>query len=301
MRERTTSWGRRGAVVLAVFSTLSIAACASSRPTSAPTTAEATGPPANVFVPSSYDGSVAIPLVVLLHGYTASGDMAESYLLLQPLAEQRGFLYAHPDGTKDKMGQRFWNATDACCDMFSARVDDSVRLMTFIEQVENTYNVDPKRIYVVGHSNGAFMSYRMACDHADRIAAIVSVAGASFADPAKCKPSEPVNVLQIHGTADEIIDYRGGQIEGRTYPGAQESTTMWASYNGCRPTPDASPAPLDLEAKIAGDETAVSVYTDCPAGGAVELWTVNGGAHVPTISSTFSSRIIDFLFAHPEP
>jgi polyhydroxybutyrate depolymerase len=252
-------------------------------------------------VPSSYDGSVAVPLVVLLHGYTASGDMAESYLRLQPLAEERGFLYAHPDGSTDKTGLRFWNATDACCNLFSANVDDSAKLMTLIEGVQKTYNVDAKRIYVVGHSNGGFMSYRMACDHADRIAAVVSIEGATFADPTKCMPSEPVNVLQVHGTADQIIDYEGGLIDGHAYPGAPATAAMWASYNGCRATPQVLADPIDLEATIAGTETAVSVFSDCPAGGAVELWTVDGGSHVPSISSTFSSRIIDFLYAHPKP
>ena len=296
-RRRTTSRLRKGAAAFVLIAALAFAACGTSKPT----TADRTDRPAGVFVPSSYDGSVSVPLVVLLHGYTASGDMAESYLELQPLAERRGFLYVHPDGAKDKTGQLFWNATDACCDMFSANVDSSAHLMTLIDNVRHTYNVDAKRIYVVGHSNGGFMAYRMACDHADRIAAIVSVAGATFADPNKCKPSEPVNVLQIHGTADEIINYQGDQIDGHAYPGAQATATTWASYNGCRPTPEASATPLDLEATIAGAETSVSVFADCPRGGAVELWTVDGGSHVPAISSTFSSRVIDFLYAHPKP
>jgi polyhydroxybutyrate depolymerase len=288
---------RRGAFCLVLASALVLAACG----TSSPSTTDPAVPPVEVFVPSSYDGSVAIPLVVLLHGYTTSGDMAESYLELQPLAEERGFLYAHPDGSKDRMGQRFWNATDACCDVFSAKVDDSAHLMALIDNAQKTYNVDAKRIYVVGHSNGGFMAYRMACDHADRIAAVVSVAGATFADTKQCTPSGPVNVLQIHGTADEVIDYQGGQIDGHAYPGATATAATWASYNGCRPTPEMSGTPVDLEAKIAGAETSVSLFADCPTGGAVELWTVNGGSHVPTISSTFSSRIIDFLYAHPKP
>jgi polyhydroxybutyrate depolymerase len=288
---------RRAALGVVVSSALVFAACGRSTPPSAAPADR----PRDVFVPSSYDGSVAVPLVVLLHGYTTSGDMAESYLGLQPLAEERGFLYAHPDGSKDKSGLRFWNATDACCNLFSSNVDDSAKLMTLIESVQKAYNVDVKRIYVVGHSNGGFMSYRMACDHADRIAAVVSIAGATFADPTKCMPSEPVNVLQIHGTADQVIDYEGGLIEGHAYPSAQATAATWASYNGCLATPEVSADPLDLEATIAGTDTAVSVYSDCRAGGAVELWTVDGGSHVPSISSTFSSRIIDFLYAHPKP
>jgi polyhydroxybutyrate depolymerase len=157
--------------------------------------------------PISYDGSAAVPLIISLHGYTSSGVEQEQYFTLQPLAEQRGFLYIHPDGTKDASGNQFWNATDACCDLRALGTDDAAYLLSMIEQVQQKYKVDPKRIYIVGHSNGAFMSYRMACDHADKIAAIVSLAGATFADPDRCKPSQSVSVLQVHGTADNVIPF----------------------------------------------------------------------------------------------
>lgn len=295
---------RKAALVLLVGSACVLAACGSRRSTTQAATTTIIGPtdrPAGVFVPSRYDGSVAIPLVMLLHGYTASGDIAERYVHLEPLAQERRFLYVHPDGTKDATGQRFWNATDACCNLFSSGVDDSAYLLGLIDDVQRRYNVDAKRIYVVGHSNGGFMSYRMACDHADRIAAIASVAGATFADPQKCQPSEPVNVLQVHGTADAVIAYQGGAIQGHAYPGATTTVASWASYNGCRSTPESSTTPLDLEADIAGAETSVSAFAECPVAGAVELWSIDGGSHVPAISSTFSARIIDFLYAHPKP
>jgi polyhydroxybutyrate depolymerase len=257
--------------------------------------------PYDVFVPSGYDGSVAVPLVVLLHGYTASGAIQESYLQFQPLAEARVFLYVHPDGTTNSVGQKFWNATDACCNLFGSPVDDSAYLAGLIERVQNDYKVDPKRIYIVGHSNGGFMSYRMACDHADRIAAIVSLAGATFADATKCKPSEPVSVLQIHGTVDDTIAYEGGEILGRGYPGAKASVASWATYDGCPSDPTVSDSRLDLEANIVGSETSDSAYSDCAHGSTVELWTIEGGSHVPAISPTFSSQVIDFLLAHPKP
>jgi polyhydroxybutyrate depolymerase len=253
-----------------------------------------------VFVPKSYTGAAAVPLVVLLHGYTASGVLQEFYFKLQPLAEARGFLYVHPDGLKDGIGNQFWNGTDACCDLSNKGVDDVAYLTSILDQVQAKYKVDPKRVYFLGHSNGGFMSYRMACERADRVAAIASLAGATFADTSRCKPSEPVSVLQVHGTVDSTIRYTGGQIQGKPYPSAETTAATWASYNACTPTPAASAAKLDLEAKLDGAESSVSAYAGCKANTAVELWTIERGVHTPALSDSFAPSVIDFLLAHPK-
>ena len=256
--------------------------------------------PFEVFAPSSYSPDAPMPLVVLLHGFGASGAIQEAYFRLEPLAEQRGFLFVHSDGTINALGKRFWNATDACCG-FSSTVDDSAYLMSLIEQVQAQFNVDPKRIYLVGHSNGGFMSYRMACEHADTIAAIVSLAGATYLDTDECDPTEPVSVLQIHGTADGTIAFDGGSILGNEFPGALATVTSWAAYNECTGDAIDLPTPLDLEGSIDGDESTATQFAGCPAGGATELWTIPGGSHIPGPSPTFSAEIIDFLFDHPKP
>ena len=145
------------------------------------------------------------------------------------------------------------------------------------------------------------MSYRMACEHADKIAAIASLAGATFADVDRCQPSEPVNVLQIHGTADSVIGYEGGDILGNEFPSAPTTVATWASYNGCDPTLQSDETRLDLEANLPDTDTTVAGFADCPAGGDVELWTIEDGAHSPLLSATFTEQVIDFLLAHPKP
>ena len=199
------------------------------------------------------------------------------------------------------IGNGFWNATDACCNFAANPVDDVAYISAIIEQVEAKYNVDPKRIYVAGHSNGGFMSYRMACELSDKVAAIASLAGETFADTATCKPPSQVSVLQVQGTADETINYEGGEIRGVAYPGAATTTATWAGYNGCQTTPVPAAVKLDLDVGIAGDETSVSTYAGCEQGSAVELWTIDGGSHIPALSPMFGSKVIDFLYAHPKP
>ena len=224
--------------------------------------------------------------------------------------EERGF--RAPDGSRSSSGERFWNATDACCDAHHSGEDDSSYLESLIEEIEAAAQIDAKRVYLIDHSNGGFMSYRMACDHADRLAAIVSLAGASWADPSDCRPSEPVAVLQIHGTADDTVHYDGGTVsdvgigkDGAPYPGVDAMLAAWTEYDGCKPGIAATDSLMDVDRTIDGSsgpaEATVFRASGCQPGGAVELWKIPGGGHVPELAPTFADAVVDFLFAHPKP
>lgn len=257
--------------------------------------------PTTVFVPPGYDPEKPAPLLILLHGYGASGTIQDTYLGVKEVAEAHGMLYAHPDGTADSTGKQFWSATDACCNFANAPVDDSAYLIGLVNEVKSKANVDPKRVYFFGHSNGGFMSHRLACDHAGDVAAIASLAGAMFDDPTKCTPSEGVAVLQIHGTMDDTIAYGGGTLV-KTYPSANETINDWVGFDGCDTTPDLSKPDLDLDSGLAGNESKVQSWgTGCKPGGHAELWTIDGGAHIPAVSATFTESVIQFLLAHPKP
>jgi polyhydroxybutyrate depolymerase len=257
--------------------------------------------PVLVRVPADYDPATPAPLVLLLHGYSGNGAYQETYMQFAPLVDEFGFFYLHPDGTTDANGNQFWNATNACCDFYNTNVDDSGYLRALIDEMKSLYNIDDRRVYLIGHSNGGFMSYRMACEHAGTIAAIASLAGATFDDLADCTPSEPVHILQIHGTADTTIYYNGGSLYGTPYPGAVESAETWAAYDDCLIEADTSAPPMDLERGIPGAETLVSRYeTDCLPGGSAELWTIVDGSHIPWLSLEFSRYIIEYFLAHPK-
>jgi pimeloyl-ACP methyl ester carboxylesterase len=81
-------------------------------------------------------------------------------------------------GQQDRRGHRFWSATDACCNLDGLAVDDVAYLRAVIRDVSARHAVDPRRVFIVGHSNGGFMAHRMACEASDLVAAVVSLAGA---------------------------------------------------------------------------------------------------------------------------
>ncbi len=144
-----------------------------------------------VKVPDSYEASEATPLIILLHGYTSSGQNQDSYFKVSDLADDYGFLFVAPDGMQETGGaqNRFWNASDACCNFFSAEVDDSAYIRSIIDEMKQRFNVDSNRVYLIGHSNGGFMSFRMAYEHSDSVAAIASLAGANHLEEREAPPN----------------------------------------------------------------------------------------------------------------
>ncbi|WP_221328931.1 PHB depolymerase family esterase [Actinoplanes sp. L3-i22] len=305
--------GRVVGAMIAVAAVMAATACGSAggsgpspgipvvMPSSGTATVTIGGRPVTVHVPDSYDPARPAPLVVALHGYTSDAAELETYLRLTPESQRQGFVYAYPDGSTDDHGDRFWNATDACCDLFGAKPDDSGYLSALISSIQSTYRIDRGRVYLIGHSNGAFMAFRMACDHAGQITAIVAVNGAGWNDPARCRPSEPVSVLAIHSTDDESIAFAGGAIDGVTYPSAAATVTQWLGYDRCVAEGRDAPG-LDLVTDLPAAETSVRTYQQgCAGGSSVQAWTINGGTHVPRLGPAFAPAVTGFLLARSKP
>ena len=130
--------------------------------------------PVTISVPKSYAGGPT-PLLLVLHGYGSFGKHHEQYLGADTLTDA---IVVSPDGTQDPEGNRFWNTgSAACCNFHGSTVDDVKYLRDLLAEIRRVYNVDPKRIFVLGHSNGGFMAHRLGCEWSGELAAVVSLAG----------------------------------------------------------------------------------------------------------------------------
>ncbi len=256
--------------------------------------------PVELHVPADLDPEQPMPLLLVLHGYGINGITELAYSRLINLVDDPGVFVLAPDGTEDTEGNLYWNTGDTACLIGGpSPPDDQAYLTGLIDEVSSVWNVDPARIYVFGHSNGGFMAHRLACSDAGRYAAIISLAGAPPLDPAACVPSGPVSVLQIHGDADDTVLFAGGdQILDFTcpYPAATDTVTRWAAHDGCAELATQG-EPIDLDSSLTGAETAVDRYAGCTDGATVELWTIAGGSHVPTLRNDAHLAMWAFLSA----
>jgi polyhydroxybutyrate depolymerase len=229
------------------------------------------------------------PLLILLHSASTSGAHQERYMKLGPIAKKSGIIYIAPDGTMSPEGKRFWNASKSCCNKFNQEVDDVAYINSLIDEISAKTPVDPKRIYLIGHSNGAFMSYSFACK-TNKVAAIVAIAGAMDVNP-ECTPSAPVSLLDIHGTADKTIKIDGGVLNVNPYTSATETVKTIAQVNKCS---NPTTSKKDFEPTIKGAETTVINYS-CDTHTHLQFWKIGKGSHSPKLPSDFAQQVISFL------
>jgi len=260
------------------------------------TTVDVAGRPVHLYTPATPGSGTARGLVVVLHGYTGDAARTVDFFGLRALAGRRGFVIAAPEGTTDSQGNTFWNASRACCNFQGSDVDDSGFLSRVIDTVVAAQALDPSRVYVVGHSNGGFMAHTFACEHADQVAAIASLAGAMDTDAA-CHPAQPVSVLQVHGTADDSILFNGGEINAQPYTSASATVARWRTADRCRGDVRTGPR-LDADANVVGKDLTATTWTTCQDGTEVALWTIAGGSHIPTLTPAFTAALVDWLEAH---
>ena len=212
--------------------------------------------PYTVYVPA-HDDSAPLPVVMAFHGGGGNasagaastcpdGDLADPECL-HNVGARRGFVTVYPNGTPGPRGpeQRIWNAGGgqngwACVGFCRDDIDEAGYVVAVLDDLASWLPIDGDRIFGAGLSNGGAVLHRLACELADRFAAVAAIgAGNQFATSANCTPSRPIAVLHVHGTADGCWPYEGGPIvcanPNNTAPvvSVEQSMTDWAARNGC--------------------------------------------------------------------
>ena len=185
-------------------------------------------------VPPRYDGKSAISLVLIFHGAGNDGALLEQTLGFTELQREKMFLAVYPNGI-----DKAWNGgRTAPTSEASKKSDDVGFIAALIDVLERKFNIDPKRIFATGSSNGAMFCNTLAVRLSNRIAAIGPVNGnLSPTITAKYKPQFPVSIISFNGTADPFVQFAGDPEPGRELFSTPDTIAYWVKMNGCDPSP----------------------------------------------------------------
>lgn len=228
-----------------------------------------------VHVPKKYRPDQPAPLILALHGAAMTGEAMEHFTKLNVTSEDKGFIVVYPDGT-GKKPLLTWNA-GSFANGVGSQADDLGFLNQLLDDVETVVNVDKKRVYACGMSNGGMMCYRLAAELSRRIAAIAPVAGTMAIGDAR--PSRPISVIHFHGTADALVPYEAESGKSHFWlktRSVADSINAWRTLNGClnqSPRVDVLSAPDDEL------EVVRSVYGPGTDNTEVVLIKIVGGGH----------------------
>ncbi|CAN5427137.1 hypothetical protein BH11ARM1_BH11ARM1_08140 [soil metagenome] len=247
-------------------------------------------------VPKGYDGTKSVPLVVLLHGWGSNSSQIEDYTGFGAKAQSEGFILATPDGLGQTPG---WNV--GYLDLSGQKQDDAALVGAIIDKVQGEVTVDAKRIFVVGHSNGAMLANLVGARFSGKVAAIGSVAGTIGLPTGPNRlipdPTQPISVILVHGTADKMVAYDSAAQSLLKSVGALESAKWWAKADGI----SVEPAKMDFD----GGKAKLQLFKGGKQGTEVELVTVPNGSHdwpgtSRNMSVNATNIIWDFFKAHPK-
>jgi len=238
-----------------------------------------------VYIPEIYDKTNPAPLLLNFHGYTMTALTQMNYCDFRPIADTAGFILLVPQGTLLN-GSTHWNVGGWT---IGSTADDIGFTNAMIDTIAANYNIDLTKVYSTGFSNGGFFSFELACQLGDRIAAIGSVSGSMTPETYNnCNATRRVPILQIHGTNDNTVPYKGASW---TRP-VDTVLTYWINHNQT----NTSPTILDLPNLNTTDGSTVKKYTysgDDSCTSVVHYQIINGGHTWPGTPGTSTNRDIN--------
>lgn len=225
--------------------------------------------------PTGWNGDQKWPLVIALHGRGGQGVGQEKLTHMTDLADREGFIVAYPDGHR-----RSWHDARDKGPAADDGVDDVAFISQLIDHFVAEHSVDASRVFVTGTSNGGIMSYRIACELADKIAAAGPVIGLMPDNPAyECKPSRPVPMMIFVGDADPLVPYGGGDVVNNEEKGkvlsAHATRAKWAELNGC----EGADFQQTIDSQDDGTQVEEMRHSSCKDGAQVVLFSIHGGGH----------------------
>jgi polyhydroxybutyrate depolymerase len=249
-------------------------------------------------VPTSLKSGEPVPLVLNFHGYGSNAAEQELISEMSPLADSAGFIVVYPQGLGNPPA---WQTGPE-----GIRVVDQIFIRDLVQLLAAKFNIDSKRIYAAGISNGAQIAIRLGCEMADTFAAVASVSG-SFPPAGTCAPLQPVPLIAFHGTADRSLPYNGAELTGGFLPPIRDGVAEWANRNGC--------ATIPTNTYQSGDVTG-ETWSGCQGNADVSFYTIQYGGHTWPGSSTAGSNAVliydiasqdieasqaiwEFFYAHP--
>lgn len=252
-----------------------------------------------IHIPPSHDPGTPMPLVIALHGGGGTGKHMVKLTRggLNTLSDTEGFIVVYPDG----VGKN-WNdgrsGEETGYRTHKVKIDDVAFISALIDTLIKKLNIDPRRVYVTGMSNGAMMSYRLACELTDKIAAIAPVTGNIPHNLfPSCSPSRPISVLAINNIDDPLMPWAGNDITGPfgvkkrgKVLSTSETITFWAKHN----KGSLSPVITHEPDRDKGDGTRIrkEVYRNGEKGTEVVLYAIAGGGHTWPGGDQYLNEII---------
>jgi polyhydroxybutyrate depolymerase len=237
-----------------------------------------------VHIPRALSG--ATPVVISFHGGGSNAGQQQRYSGMDKLADREHFIVVYPNGTGRGERLPVWNAGTCCGTAPVKGIDDVGFIRSVVSDVAKRAPVDRSRVYATGMSNGAMMTYRIAAEAPDLVAAIASVSGSMVV--MRFSPTLPVPVMHIHSTDDPRALYAGGL--GPPFPGTsrrnlhppvEEQLTKWVAHDGCRSMPTVEKKLTGKSGSADQGNTATKlIYAPCTTGANVVLWKLTGSGHV---------------------
>lgn len=215
------------------------------------------------------------PLIFVLHGFASSAQTIMTYSGMNGLADANGFAVCYPQGTEDIGGTTHWNAN-----LNISNTDDKAFLSELATFLQSEYLFSPDYTFICGMSNGGFMSYALACEQPDIFKAMASVTGTmSGSTWENCNPDNPVPVLQISGTLDQVVPMDGSMSPLGGWGGApamSEIIDFWVELNGLDKQENGSFSDIDSND---GSTVIFEKHSSDNSKNEVWLYTVQGGRH----------------------